>query len=402
MLLVVLVGLSLIGLLVQLVLLLAQRRLLGAAAATPPPVWPRVSVLKPLKGVDPNLEGNLESCFRLDYPDLAVVVGVDDPTDQALAVARRVAARHPSVRVAFTVATARRVPNPKVDNLVAMLPAARGELLLVSDSNVAVAPGLLRAMVAALDRPGVGLVTSPIRGTAPRGAWAAVEALQLNGFVMGGVAAASLARRVCAVGKSMLLRRFDLERIGGLELLGQHLAEDQVCGERIAGLGLATAVVAPPVDNVLGALSLRQVAGRHLRWARIRRRMAPVAYAAELLANPVSWSLAAALASPGKATALFALSVCGSAAAVAAAAEWRLGVTRPLPAYLLLEPLRQLLVTALWPLPWFDPHVTWRGRRYRVGPLTRVAPVGAGSLPEPASSGEEGWAADLAGQEAGG
>lgn len=397
MLVVALAALSLIGLLVHVALALAQRRLLAAPSAPPPTAWPFVSILKPLKGVDPDLETNLESCFRLDYSHLELVFGVDDPADPALGVARRVAARHQGVPAVFTVNRHRRVPNPKVNNLIGMLPEARGSLLLISDSNVTVPPDLLRRMVAALERPDVGLVTSPIRGTAGRGLWSAVEALQLNGFVMGGVAAAGLARRVCAVGKSMLLRRSDLDRVGGLELLGVHLAEDQVCGERIAALGLATAVVAPPVDNVLGALTLRQVAGRHLRWARIRRRMAPAAYAAELVTNPVPWAALPALLDPAAATVALAVTAVVATGALAWACDRRLGSVRPAFTYLLLEPLRQLLVTALWPVPWVSESVAWRGRRYRIGPLTRLEPASAGSPPPPQPWADE----ELGAQEAG-
>jgi hypothetical protein len=136
-------------------------------------------------------------------------------------------------------------------------------------------PGLAD-MTAHLLRPGVGLVTSPIRAR-PNGSFgAALESLQLNGFVMGRVAALSLyVGKPCVVGKSMMLRRAHLERLGGFAFLGRFLAEDQVCGEEIARLGLRIAVSAAPVDNVLAPLSLRDFASRHLRWARIRRRVCP-------------------------------------------------------------------------------------------------------------------------------
>ena len=49
--------------------------------------------------------------------------------------------------------------NAKVSNLINMLPAARHDMLVLSDSDIAVSPRWLRQVTDALARPGVGLVT---------------------------------------------------------------------------------------------------------------------------------------------------------------------------------------------------------------------------------------------------
>jgi ceramide glucosyltransferase len=366
-----------VGLLLTLVMLGAQWRQLAAAAGRSPVEEPAVSILKPLKGVDADLEANLETFFHLDYPRYELVFGVGDRDDPALEVARRVAARYPGVPSRFAVGGPDVGFNPKVNNLANILHLARYDLLLISDSNVAVEPSMLRHMAARLTGGNVGLVTSFIRGTGGSGLGGALESLQLNTFVMGGVAAVGgLAGRVCAVGKSMLLRRADLARIGGFAELGRYLAEDQICGELVAALDREVVVCARPVDNVLGRLSVRDFAARHLRWARIRRHISPAGYTAEILTNPLAAAAVLAAVAPGTASAaLLALTtalLCGAAVA----AERRLGVRRPLLHYPALVVLRSLLVGALWPVPFVSSTVQWRGRRFRIGSRTLLEPDG--------------------------
>ncbi len=351
---------------------------------------PPVSILKPMRGADPGLEENLESFFTLDYPEYEVVFGVDDADDPALAVAQSVAARHADVPARF-VADRRTVGyNPKVNNLANVARQACHEVLWISDSNTRVAAGTLRELAARLEVPGVGLVSSPFRGTVVSGLGGACEGLQLNTFVMGGVAAMHrLVGGVCVVGKSMILRRATLDSIGGFRFLGRFLAEDQVSGEEIARLGLRVDVAALPVDNVLGRLSLGSFLARHLRWARIRRRMNVAGYVGELLLNPVFLAVCGALALRD----LPSLGVAGAVVLVKsfvdAAAERAVAVNRPVVVYPALTLAKDLLVGAVWVVPFASSSVTWRGRRFHIGPRTLLSREDPASDPfalDPASA----------------
>ena len=377
--------LAVAGLLLAVLFHLAQRALLRRGGATPPAdeSLPPVSVLKPLKGVDPGLEANLESFFRLDYPAFELVLGVDDASDPALGVVRAVAARHPEVPVRL-VASGRRVgANGKVNNLANILERARHDILFISDSNTAVRPEALRPMVERLLEPGVGLVTSPIRGVAGSGLGGSLETLQLNTFVMGGVAVVDLlSDQVATVGKSMLLRRTDLERIGGFAELSRYLAEDQVCGVAVRALGLGVVLAAEPVDNVLGTVSVSGFCSRHLRWARIRRRMHPAAYASEVLTNPVAFAVLALAAAPSPLTAGLLAATLGVLSLLGLRAERRLGLRRNLLHYPALELLRGILLAALWPVPFLSSTVSWRGTTYRIASRTRLVPMDGGGWAE--------------------
>ena len=375
----VLVALVAPGLALLALMALMQARQLRSTVAPPSGPLPPVSILKPMKGADPNLEENLESFFLLDYPEYEVLFGVDDPDDAALAIARTVAARHPEVPSQFVVDCRSVSFNPKVNNLANIARHARHDVFWISDSNTRVAPGTLRELAARLEVPRVGLVSSPFRGTSVSGLGGACESLQLNTFVMGGVAAMHrLLGGVCVVGKSMILRRPTLDAIGGFRFLGRFLAEDQVSGEEVARLGLKVDVAALPVDNVLGRLPLRSFLARHLRWARIRRRMNLAGYVGELLLNPVFLAVCGALALRDLPSLAVAAAVVLVKSGADAAAERSAGVRRPLPVYPVLTLAKDVLVGAVWVVPFASSSVTWRGNRFHIGPrtlLSREAPA---------------------------
>src|SRR5215470_16033906 len=132
------------------------RRSADCPAADP---LPPVTLLKPLHGMEPRLRQNLESFFQQDYPAYQIIFGVRTASDPALAVVRDLATRYPRVSVVTTIAGDPAWPNAKVHNLHQMLAAAANDMLVISDSDVRVGPGYLRAVTAPLADRGVGLVT---------------------------------------------------------------------------------------------------------------------------------------------------------------------------------------------------------------------------------------------------
>jgi ceramide glucosyltransferase len=174
------------------------------------------------------------------------------------------------------------------------------------------------------------------------------------------------------VGKTMALTKTTLAEAGGWERLGAFLAEDQACGEAVASLGRRVAVSGVPVVNVLGRLSLRDACRRHVRWARIRSRISPAGYAAELLLNPVGVALLGVLSPSRDAFVTLGLAWAGMSA-LAAGAQRRLG--QPVAAAPVVELLRAALVLALWPAPLFSGRVTWRGREFRIARRSRLVPL---------------------------
>lgn len=278
----------------------AARAVRARNRAGPDAISPAVTILKPLHGAEPLLEAALASTCAQTYPAFQIVFGTQSPDDPALAIVERLRHRFPAVDIAVVVNPRRHGSNPKISNLINMLPAATHDVLVIADSDLHVAPDWLTCVVAALAVPGTGLVCTLYTGLPATGALTErLAAMQISHtFLPGAVLARALGRQDC-LGATMALRRQTLSQIGGLEALKDHLADDNVLGRRVRALGLnvglADTVPATTVpEATLGAL------WRHeLRWARTIRTLVPGQFAASVLQYPIVWSLLALALSGG-------------------------------------------------------------------------------------------------------
>ncbi len=331
---------------------------------------PPITVLRPVKGIDPGFEENLIAILSQDYPRFQVIVGAADPSDPAIAAARRILARFPGVDARIVAGAPSFGFNPKVRNLRSMIEEARYDWILISDSNVRPGPDYLASLAAELDDPSVRLVHNPIAGSGARSIGDACDHLHLGTFITGAVALArAAAGHQCVIGKSMLLSRTDLERLGGLARVKDALAEDYLIGRMYTDAGLRV-VRSPYVVHTPGAgIGLCAFMGRHLRWNQMRRRISPLSYTGEVLLNPIPFLLLAALSHPQIALAGVALKC--------AADSILLGPRGPLGRALLI-PLKDVLILFVWLAGAFHTTVGWRGHRFRIGAGSALVPCPAG------------------------
>ena len=345
---------------------------------------PAITVLRPLHGDEPMLEAALLSACRQDYPRFQVVFGVQRPDDPALAVVERVRALVPGRDIAVVCDDTADGANRKIANLTNMLRAAKHDVLVVADSDIHAGPSYLRAIAAALARPGIGLVTTLYTGLPANRSWAAALAADgiTYGFLPGAALGRTMGRQDC-LGATMALRRETLAEIGGLTALLNELADDNILGQRVKArgyrIGLAPTIPATTVPEAGIAAVLRH----ELRWARTIRALEPAAFAASALQYPLVWAMLAVLLSGFRpqvlAVALGAWALrAATARAVARELARRQERAPPSPRVFLL-PLRDLMSFGIWLAAFTGNRVEWRGRvlRARRAPAAYVLPGAA-------------------------
>lgn len=265
---------------------------------------PPVTVLKPLHGDEPLLEAALTTLCLQDYPNYQIVFGVQDAADSAVAVVHQLQARFPDRDVALVINPTLHGPNRKVGNLINMMKEARHDVLVIADADIHVRSDYLDRLVAALQQPAVGLVTTLYAGLPPEAPGRVTLPAQLgatqitHGFLPSALLARALGRQDC-LGATMCLRRHDLENIGGLHALVDHLADDNVLGRRIAALGLGVALADTITLTTVPENSLRTLFRHELRWARTIRALEPAGFAASVLQYPLVWALLTILLTGG-------------------------------------------------------------------------------------------------------
>ncbi len=339
---------------------------------------PPVSLLKPLKGLEDELEENLESFFVQDYPGpFEIVFSTAESDDPALPVARRVAARHPQVPVRFVLSDDSFGLNPKVANLAGALAAVRHDLVHQSDANVRVEPGYLRTVVREMLAKDASILTSVVIGVGERSIGAALENLQLSAYIAPGMCLALEAANItCVCGKSMLLRKSELDSdFGGLRSVRDVLCEDFVLGERYKRAGKTVVLSPTTVRNVNATCGAERFFARHSRWLKMRATLHVPGFLADLLSNPIGLSAIAVVVGG------FDLAVVSTAVGVIAtktlADQLAVSLTRdPFPLrYLWLSVVKDLSLLPLWIFAIFSRTVVWRGRKLRFGKNTQLVPV---------------------------
>jgi ceramide glucosyltransferase len=321
-----------------------------------------ISVLKPLAGLDLDLESHLRTFFEQDYPAFEILFAVRSGDDPATQVVSKLQKQYPHIPTRLILTGEPPYPNAKVYSLERMLAAAANDLVVMSDSDIQVTGDLLRTVVAEFQNEHVGVATCPYRAVPGPSLWSRLEATGMNtDFWAGTLVARMLEGMRFAVGPTIVARRSVLESIGGFDRLKGYLAEDFVMGKFASDAGYGVILSSYVIEHHIGSATLRENAAHRLRWVRSTRRSRPVGYLGQLFTMPLPWALLLLLVRP---------------------AWWPVPVVaivmRALAAYVVsrrvlkarlnwaLLPIEDLAGFYFWLAGFFGNTISWRGRRYRL------------------------------------
>jgi ceramide glucosyltransferase len=349
----------------------ARQRKAGAPAATS---LPPVSILKPLKGADPEMYEALRSHCVQEYPEYEMLCGVTAADDQAIPVVERLIREFPDAKIRLVLCDKRLGANGKVSSLIQLAAGANAEFLVVNDSDIRVSPDYLRTIIMELRQPGTGLVTCLYRGTAGRTLASRLESLGISTDFMPGVLTANLIENGMhfGLGSTLAFRKSDLQEIGGCEAIVDYLADDYELGNRIAQrkqVVLSRSVV----ETHLPDYDFSGFISHQLRWARTIRASRPGGYAGLLLTFTLPWAVAELCVSRNPlGLGLFA-AACVARISMALVSS-RL-VLRERSASLWFLPLRDFVAVGVWIAGLGGRKISWRGEEFTLekGLLKRVS-----------------------------
>lgn len=334
--------------------------------------FPKVSLLKPFKGVDDCLEENLESFYKLNYPDYEIIIGVETLRDPCVAVIEKVKRRYPGIQTVIIATGVQSMPNPKVDSLAKLAKEASGKIYWLNDANTRVESDMLKRLVGEYESKNSKIVFSPVKGTGGNSAGSIMENAYINLFLSGGVTTAwKLFRKTVIVGKSMFMEKEALDKLGGYKIFGNYLAEDYVIGQTYTENKIPVSTNCVWITNYNSSTSVKDFMSRVRRWCAMRFNLEPFFYIGEILTNPVGLAVIALPFLETRGFSLLAatilLKIIVEYACLFTINKEDSRSVKVLLMYPLLMIYKDILLLIIYPLPFLKKTVIWKGRKIFIG-----------------------------------
>lgn len=349
--------------------ILATVRFFSRARSKPPSEFrPPVSILKPVRGVDFGSYENFSSFCRQDYEEYEILFCVNEMSDPALPIIRRVMAEFPQRRIRILSGAPQLGTNRKVNNLALLAREAQHDFLAQSDADVRVGPNYLREVMAPFADPAVGVVSCFYRGITEPTLAAELEAIGAASDFFGGALVADWMEGVTfALGASVATTKTWLGKIGGYENMADFLADDYEIGNRVHKAGGKVLLSREPVWTMYPALNLREFWEHQVRWARTNRLLRPASFFGLIVTHGLPWAVAAAVVAP---TALISAGYLTAYLVLRLTAAWTVGIwgigDDVLRRKLWLVPMRDAVHFVVWLGAFTSNRVKWGGVEYAI------------------------------------
>lgn len=360
-----------LGTLAAAYLFLNERKESGSLGEVPP-----VSMLKPVYGLERNLECNLRSALNQDYPDYQVVLSVQRSDDPALPLLHKLSREYGPERATVVAAQSEPVLNGKIQNLEIALSAARHDVLVISDSDVFTPEDYLARITAPFGKDDVGYVCTLYRCVNARHWYERLALLTYNAdFIPSVVFAYMTGASGFCLGASVALRRAVLEEIGSFTSLSDYLVEDYELGRRILERGRRMVLLPYVVDLGIDLDSPQSWWRHQVYWDQRTRAAHPTGFAASIFTRAVPFALLFAWVRLFDPLGLAVLGVTlairlGTAAGTALLLRDREGLKA-----LWLLPFRDIAGLLFWAVALGKRSFVWRGHSCRLTRGGRIVPL---------------------------
>lgn len=335
---------------------------------------PQISILKPVRGIDPDAYENFSSFLRQDYPDYEVVFGVMDPADHAIPLIRRLQSEFPEKQINLVIAQPLG-SNQKTAILHSLAQEAKFDLMVLTDSDISVGSNFLKTIASFFQDEKVGLVGCLYR-TLGKNIWSYVESLLISTFLLpSGILGHRILGLKYAFGAALAVRRSALWDIGGFSSFKDHVADDHEIARLVHKAGWKVILIPHVVTNHLNSVNRNEFWARQLRWMKVAFVCHKSAYPGILLTFAFPIALGFSLISLFSPLSLWFLVVAFGVRFVVGILIADLLGHPEIKKWLFLLPLVDLAFALLWISAPLSKRFTWRSDDYIILPDGKMVPV---------------------------
>ncbi|HTZ73678.1 MAG TPA: glycosyltransferase [Candidatus Aquilonibacter sp.] len=329
---------------------------------------PPVSVLKPVKGVDPGAYANFASLCTQDYPSYEIVFCIDGPDDPNYSVIQELRNDFPETRIRVLFGSHSTATNDKVAKLARLSEEAEHEYLVINDSDVRVRPDYLRTLVAPLADPKTGAVTCFYLQSEDDTVTQSLQTVSMvSDFYAGCLTDWKLEGVKFTLGPTIATTRERLAEFGGYESIDDRPADDLLVGQLIAAQGYKIGLLPYCIDVVADYGSVSDLLQKRLRWIIEMRSIRPWGHFGLFFTQGILWWAFAIAIDPRRE---IAFGYFGLYLVMRVAMTWVIGIRglgrTELWGKLWMIPVWDAAALCLWVASFVVQSFRWRGGEYQI------------------------------------